>query len=51
MWRNRLPEEVVSSLREDVCEQKLKGRVSVREATECVQIWKEGSWDLMGIAV
>lgn len=51
MCKNRLPEEVVSSLREDICEQKLKGRVSVREATDVFQIWKEGSWDLMGMAV
>lgn len=35
-WRNRLPDEVVSSLRKEVCEQRLNGHVSVREATEYV---------------
>lgn len=34
-WRNRLPDEVVSSLRK-VCEQRLNGHVSGREATEYV---------------
>lgn len=35
-WRNRLPDEVVSSLRKEVCEHRLNGHVSGREATEYV---------------
>lgn len=50
-WRNRLLGESVSSLRQEVCEQRLNGHVSVREAAERVPGLEEKFMQPQGIAL
>lgn len=50
-WRNRLLGEAVSSPRQEVCEQRLNGHVSVREAAESVPGLEEKFMQPQGIAL